>query len=263
MDSNFFDQAEFADNPEPRCPVVLVLDTSGSMQGTPIGEMNEGLRAFAAAIKADRLASLRVEVAVVAFGGKVRALDIRGPELNETGGDNKDVVLFNPFGLAIRPKVNEVPFDAHQAFVIADQFMPPALDANGETPLGEAISRALALLRERKEIYKQNGLDYFRPWIFAITDGRPTDKGWEAVAEQVRQEEARKGVVFYGVGVEGADMETLGKFSPGRPPLKLKGLAFGELFTWLSKSLSAIAHSRPGEQAPLPPVGWGSVDTSH
>src|SRR5512133_991298 len=258
MESNFFDQAEFAENPEPRCPVVLVLDTSGSMEGTPIQEMNEGLRAFAAAIQADRLASLRVEVAVIAFGGKVRALDVRG-----TPNDTREVVLFNPAGLAIRPKLNEVPFDANRAFVTADQFVPPALDANGETPLGEAVSRALALLRERKEIYKQNGLDYFRPWIFAITDGRPTDKGWEAVAEQVRQEEARKGVVFYGVGVEGADLKTLGRFSASRPPLKLKGLAFGDLFTWLSKSLSAIAHSRPGEQAPLPPVGWGEVDTSH
>jgi uncharacterized protein YegL len=259
MDSNFFDQTEFAENPEPRCPVVLVLDTSGSMQGAPINELNEGLRAFAAAIRADRLASLRVEVAVVACGGKVRALDVKG-----TGpSDTKEVVLFNPLGIAIRPKVNEVPFDARQAFVTADQFQPPALDATGETPLGEAVSRGLALLRDRKEIYKQNGLDYFRPWIFTITDGRPTDRGWEAVAEQVRQEETRKGVVFYGVGVEGADLQTLAKFSPGRPPLKLKGLAFGELFTWLSKSLSAIAHSRPGEQAPLPPVGWGSVDTSH
>lgn len=259
MDSNFFDQTEFAENPEPRCPVVLVLDTSGSMQGAPINELNEGLRAFAAAIRADRLASLRVEVAVVACGGKVRALDVKG-----TGpSDTKEVVLFNPLGIAIRPKVNEVPFDARQAFVTADQFQPPVLDATGETPLGEAVSRGLALLRDRKEIYKQNGLDYFRPWIFTITDGRPTDRGWEAVAEQVRQEETRKGVVFYGVGVEGADLQTLAKFSPGRPPLKLKGLAFGELFTWLSKSLSAIAHSRPGEQAPLPPVGWGSVDTSH
>jgi len=34
------DQAEFADNPEPRCPVVLLLDTSGSMQGAAINELN-------------------------------------------------------------------------------------------------------------------------------------------------------------------------------------------------------------------------------
>ncbi|RPJ52462.1 MAG: VWA domain-containing protein [Chloroflexi bacterium] len=259
MDSNIFDQTEFAENPEPRCPVVLVLDTSGSMQGKAITELNEGLRAFASALKADRLASLRVEVAVIAFGGKVRALDVRGPD----NAQDSEVVLYNPLGLAIRPKVNEVPFDARQAFVTVDQFMPPTMDANGETPLGEAISRALALLRERKEIYKQNGLDYFRPWIFTITDGRPTDKGWESVAEQVRQEEARKGVIFYGVGVEGADLATLSRFSPARPPLKLKGLAFQDMFTWLSKSLSAITHSRPGDQAPLPPVGWGSIDTSH
>lgn len=260
MDSNFFDQAEFAENPEPRCPVVLVLDTSGSMQGNAIKDLTEGIRAFAAALRSDRLASLRVEIAVVAFGGKVRALDVRGAAQD---GESKEIATFNPMGLAIRPKVNEVPFDAHQAFVTVDQFSPPVLDAHGDTPLGEAVSRALALLRERKEIYKQNGLDYFRPWIFVITDGKPTDKGWEAVAEQVRQEEARKGVVFYGVGVEGADLQVLNKFSDARPALRLKGLAFGELFNWLSKSLSAIAHSRPGEQAPLPPVGWGSVDTSH
>ena len=259
MDANFFDQAEFADNPEPRCPVVLALDTSGSMQGSPILELNEGLRAFAGALRSDRLASLRVEIAVIAFGGKVRALDVRG-----VGGEGSgEIVRFNPMGLAIRPKVNEVPFDAHQDFVTVDRFQPPVLDAGGDTPLGEAVSRGLALLRERKEIYKQNGMDYFRPWIFTITDGRPTDKGWEAVAEQVRQEEARKGIVFYGVGVEGADLKVLGRFTDARAPLRLKGLAFNELFNWLSKSLSVIAHSRPGEQAPLPPVGWGSIDTSH
>ena len=128
--------------------------------------------------------------------------------------------------------------------------------------MGEAIQTALAILTDRKEVYKQHSLDYFRPWMFVITDGRPTDR-WEAAAAQVKQEEARKGVIFYAVGVEKADMQVLANFSEARPPLKLKGLAFGELFRWLSKSLSVIAHSRPGEQAPLPPVGWGQVDTSH
>ena len=259
MDSNYLDQAEFADNPEPRCPVALVLDTSGSMQGTPIQELNEGLRAFSDALKADRLASLRVEAAVITFGGKVHALDVSGGE----GIKGNEVISYNPHALAPRQRTKEIPFDARQAFVTVDQFLPPYLEADGATPMGEAIQRSLALLRERKEIYKQNGLDYFRPWMFVITDGKPTDRGWEAAAEQIRQEEARRGVIFYGVGVEKADMQVLSRFSSARPPLKLKGLAFGELFMWLSKSLSAIAHSRPGEQAPLPPVGWGSVDTSH
>ena len=36
---------EFADNPEPRCLCVLLLDTSGSMQGAPIREGKERLSA--------------------------------------------------------------------------------------------------------------------------------------------------------------------------------------------------------------------------
>ena len=37
---------EFVDNPEPRCPVILLCDTSGSMSGAPINNLNAGLAAF-------------------------------------------------------------------------------------------------------------------------------------------------------------------------------------------------------------------------
>jgi uncharacterized protein YegL len=156
--------------------------------------------------------------------------------------------------------VSDLPFDPAQPFVTADNFEPPYLLANGDTPMGSAVRQGLQLLRDRKEIYKQNSVDYFRPWMFLITDGKPTDD-WQSAAQQLRDEEARKGVIFFGVGVEGADMASLGQFSSLRAPLMLKGLAFAELFQWLSKSLSVVAHSRPGEQAPLPPVGWAQVDT--
>ncbi len=259
MNTNPLDQAEFADNPEPRCPVVLVLDTSGSMAGAAIQELNEGLRAFSEALKNDRLASLRVEVAMVTFGGHVRCLEVGRAAMLQ----GNEIINYNPRALAPKMLAKEIPFDARQAFVTVDRFQPPFLEASGGTPMGEAVQRSLALLKSRKEIYKQNDLDYFRPWMFVISDGKPTDKGWEAAAQQVKQEESRRGVIFYGVGVEKADMQILARFSDVRPPLKLKGMAFGDLFMWLSKSLSAIAHSRPGEQAPLPPVGWGEVDTKH
>jgi uncharacterized protein YegL len=251
-----FDEAEFADNPEPRCPVVLVLDTSGSMKGEPILELNTALRDFGAALKRDQLASLRVELAIITFGNGVRAVDVRSGLPEETPDPESGTLL-------VRPKTRPIEFDAGQAFATVDQFRAPVLDATGDTPMGDAMRRALELVKARKEIYKQNSLDYFRPWIFLITDGRPTDRGWELAAEQVKQEEERKGVVFYAVGVDKADMKVLNRFSSARAPLKLKGLAFTDLFQWLSKSLSVIAHSRPGEQAPLPPVGWGEIDTSH
>ena len=234
MESRLEDVVEFEDNPEPRCPVVLLLDTSGSMGGQPITELNQALVEFDEAMKADALASLRVEVSIVTFGGRVEVADVAG-----TG----------------------TPLDANDAFITADGFQPPTLTANGDTPMGEAVRKALTLIRERKDIYKRNGLDYFRPWIFLITDGEPTDFGWESAADQVKQEEARKGVLFYAVGVEGADIQNLSHFSDQRQPLKLKGLAFRELFQWLSSSLSAVAKSRPGDQVPLPAVGWAKIDT--
>lgn len=234
---NEFALVEFAENPEPRCAVVLLLDASGSMQGQRIADLNSGLRALDAALKADPLASLRVELGVISFGGKVRALDVR------KGGKA------------------EVPFDADQAFITVDAFEPPEILAHGGTPMGEAVRKGLQLVRDRKAIYKQHGIDYFRPWMFLITDGKPTDKVWEAAAAEVRDEESRRGVSFYSVGVAGADMTKLARFSDERQPLKLKGLAFDELFQWLSKSLSAVSQSRPGDQTPLPPVGWAEVDT--
>lgn len=237
-DFSILEQAEFADNPEPRCPVVLLLDTSGSMNGAPIAQLNAALGTFKDELMNDPLASLRVEVCIIAFGGSVRALDVR----EGMGGDH-------------------IAIDAQTAFTTVDMFAPPRLNAHGATPMGQAVQQGLALLRERKEIYKENSIDYFRPWMFLITDGRPTDT-WQGAAQQIKMEEGRKGLSFFGIGVEGADMKTLGQYSDQRPPLKLKGLAFSELFSWLSRSLSAVAHSKLGEQVPLPPVGWGQVETS-
>src|SRR5881398_3605194 len=63
-----FGSDNFADNPEPRCPCVLLLDTSGSMGGLPIAQLNEGVRTFKQELMRDPLAAKRVEVAVVTFG---------------------------------------------------------------------------------------------------------------------------------------------------------------------------------------------------
>ncbi|MDO9324590.1 MAG: hypothetical protein Q7T80_06485, partial [Methanoregula sp.] len=58
----------FAENPEPRCPCLLLLDTSGSMAGQPITELNAGIREFYNELQNDSLAIKRVEVALMSFG---------------------------------------------------------------------------------------------------------------------------------------------------------------------------------------------------
>ena len=215
-----FGYPDLVSNPEPRCPCLLLLDTSSSMAGEAIAELNAGLQSFKHDLQADELAMQRVELAIITFG----------------------------------------PVQVHAEFRTADGFEPPRLQAAGNTPMGEAIMHGLDMLEARKKDYKQAGVSYFRPWVFLITDGGPTD-AWQPAAQRVQSGEQKKAFSFFAVGVSGADMRTLGQIcSPDRQPLSLNGLQFRELFKWLSSSLGGVAKSRPGDRVPLPPPsGWASV----
>lgn len=54
-----FELAEFAMNPDPRCPCVLLLDVSGSMAGESIQQLSEGYTAFLDALRLDAVAARR------------------------------------------------------------------------------------------------------------------------------------------------------------------------------------------------------------
>lgn len=213
---------DFAENPEPRCPCVLLLDTSGSMQGAPIEALNQGLLSFKDELTKNPLASRRVEVSIVTFDSNINVV---------------------------------------QDFVTADQFTPPILTAQGLTTMGAGIHKSLDLIQERKAQYRSNGVAYYRPWIFMITDGEPQGEPDEAVEQASRRlqgDETSKRVAFFSVGVENANMTRLSELAV-RTPLKLNGLNFVEMFVWLSASMSAVSHSKVDEQVALPPIGWGSV----
>src|SRR4051794_9661829 len=145
-----FEASEFAENPEPRVPCVLLLDVSGSMAQivanaghdtgqtvqqdgktyrvmsggtTRIDLLNEGLVLLKDTLSTDALASKRAEIAIVTFGGSVNVI---------------------------------------QDFVTAEGFQPPHLHASGGTPMGQAINVGLDMVAQRKSIYRTNGVSYYR-----------------------------------------------------------------------------------------------------
>ncbi|NCJ07520.1 VWA domain-containing protein [Synechococcales cyanobacterium C] len=210
---------EFVENPENRCPVILLLDTSTSMAGPPVKALSHGVGVFKEEVQRDTKAALSVEVALITFG----------------------------------------PVTLVEDFVTIDQFTPPELVADGFTPMGEAIHYAIDLLEDRKETYKSNGIQYYRPWIFLITDGAPTDE-WQSAAQRLQAGDTDGKFCFFAVGVEGVDMEKLKQIAPPhRPPVLLNGLDFRSLFVWLSSSMKRVSSGRVGDMLALPPVGWGKI----
>lgn len=216
-----FDPGPYPDNPSQRCPCLLLLDVSASMSGRPIEELNAGLVLLKDELSADPLASKRVQIGVVTFG----------------------------------------PVETVTHFVDAKQWDTPVLTPKGNTPMGAAIEHGLQMLESQKAVYRSNGIPHYRPWVFLITDGGPTDS-WENAARLVHEGEAKKKFKFFAVGVDKANFDILKQISVGEP-IALKGVGFRDLFAWLSSSLGAVSQSNPGDDVklenPTGPKGWGSI----
>ena len=176
MNNNIVDLNDLENNPTPRVPVCLCLDTSGSMgrivrgetQSTgktiysdgktwnvvtggvsAINDLNDGLNQFFEAIRTDEVAVYSAEICVITFGGK------------------KAEVISN--------------------FATVDQIDTSfSLVADGDTYMGEAVNMALDRLEKRKQAYKDKGIDYFQPWLVIMTDGTPNGSNSELETAMTR-----------------------------------------------------------------------------
>jgi uncharacterized protein YegL len=187
---------------------VFLLDTSGSMNNNDaIGKLNNGLQTFKSQIlsdtKYDKHTKSCIDVALISFG--------------------PGVVL-------------------QQDFVPVSNMATPTLKADGLTPMGEALELAMNLITQQKTRYNELSTPYFRPWIFCITDGEPTDEYSFAAARLRKMEEDTK-ILGYCVGVENFNRSIMANIFNKDRIFELLALDFTSLFTFVSSSIASARNA--------------------
>lgn len=220
--------AESPTNYSQKSICCFVVDVSGSMNGAPIQQLNQGLQEFHHDIQNDSATADRLEIAIVEFSSFAE-------------------VVLEP--------------------ALVDNFAMPMLQTKGTTAMVDGVRKGIELVVSRKEWYKKTGQPYLRPWIVLITDGVP-DSGQDVKGLTREIEQATKGkeFVFLPIGVDGADMRILQDIAGysqdadknwiKMTPMKLQGLQFSAFFQWVSASMSIVAGSKDGDKIDLPAPTW-------
>lgn len=220
-------------NPDPRVACVALIDVSGSMEGESITALERAFASFTNFLKNESLAGKRVEVAVVTFGTVATVL---------------------------------VPMQE------ARGLQPVHFTTGGTTNLAAGVHLALDIIEDRKDAYKAAGLQYYRPWILVITDGKANIDGFDAAVQRLTTTESARGVTIFAVGAgPRVNFPQLSRLSAQRAPAPLDGLKFDALFEWLSASLTAVSNSAEhahsdeglstmGDHISLPSIaGWATA----
>lgn len=117
---------------EPHMACLLLLDTSGSMYGDPINELNTALNKFKVEVCDDKTTRDVLDIAIVEFN------------------TNTNVV---------------------QEFTPVEFMKPVNLQADGGTNMAPAIQLAIDMVNERSRFYRRSGTEPYKPWIIMISDG--------------------------------------------------------------------------------------------
>lgn len=221
------DGAPLLNPQDDKIALVLLVDTSDSMKGEGIEGVNRGIQLLKEKINQFDKARKMVEIALVSF--------------------NSEVNVVHPFSSI-------------------EEFNPHPLKEYGLTSMGKGIITAMDLVEERKKIYRSEGTNYFRPWIFMITDGAATDMDFvnseepenvemfKRVKDDLNEGVSGKHFHFFIVGAgDGVDIRMLNELAdPEFPPQRLQRGKWDAMFEWLEESLLRLSKSKPGDKVVLP-----------
>lgn len=202
------------DRPQAAC--ALVLDTSRSMRGEKIRGLEAGVKAYKEYLHKDEMAKDTVETCVITFDNEARVV---------------------------------------HSFSNVEEMPEITLKAQGWTAMGAAIDTAIQQIEERKNHYKEEGVDYYRPFLVIITDGGPTDmKGGklEEYAQKLQDGARNKKYVPLVFGTKNADFDKLKRLvGETGAVVGIDQARFEDLFQWLSRSVSGLKDSKPGDVVQL------------
>ena len=198
---------------ERKVPICLLLDVSGSMSNCDgsnkpkIEEINDNVKTFLEFVKNDQRASKISEICIITFGETVKVV---------------------------------------QDYSNISNISIPRFTAYGGTPLGGAVDKAVELLSARRQYYRDNNIEHFKPILLLMTDGEPTDN-YYASAKNFSERVTKKEFKVFPVGMGNSfNCSILNQFSPILQPKQIsKTEEFEKLFNLLSES------SRKPEDDPL------------
>lgn len=190
-------------------PVVIVCDTSGSMSGTPIRNVNLAVNRFAADVCKDPKAAGLVDVAILGF--------------------------------------NEKPYVV-QGFRPITELQPVQFSAGGGTNISAALEMAISKLRERCNFYDENGIEIKMPYIILITDGYGGDVTEVARVIKQRTSDKKMQLWVLGVkGYDKATVAKLTDGKRVFELVDEIGYDFTEFFDFMAISIKAVSTSSPGQ----------------
>lgn len=183
-----------------RLPVYLLLDVSYSMIGEALEAVKVGVQTLVTALRQDPHALETVYLSVITFGGEAKQL----------------------------VPLTELPL-----------FNAPQLEANGATPLGEAMRKTADCIQAEVKQTTSSSKGDWKPMIFIMTDGLPTDD-WEQQLERFKSIKA--GTVVACAAGGGADVEVLKRLTPNVVTLDTADAqSISAYFKWVSASVTATS----------------------
>jgi len=210
-------------------PFYIVCDESGSMEGIGgIDAINSGLPELHSTIASDPLVSDKCRIGLISFS------------------DIAEELL--PLSRA-----TDIP-------------AMPGVQAKGVTNYGEAFNLLRYVIDRDIDALKQHGYQVYRPAVFFITDGEPTDdQTWEqtyrALIDKTTYRRAPNIIAF---GVNGANAATIGKIGTVGAFIASSGInpgnALKEILRSLTSSIvSSSSSSSPQLVVPAAPDGCTAV----